>query len=171
MTTVQSLGRDEYDSYFYKYLSLNEPNKNIFETLEYSLQQTLNFLDDLKTDLDYRYLPDKWSVAEVLMHNIDTERIFQYRALRFLRGDKSELAGFDQDVFVENLKEHAFAKADIKKSFSITRASTIDIFKGASEDRLKNKGKASGKVMSARVIPFLIAGHNKHHENIIKERY
>lgn len=171
MTTVQHLNKDEYAPYFEKYLSLNDPNKNIPEVLTYSLQQTIDFLDHLQTDLDYRYQPDKWSIAEVLMHNIDTERIFQYRALRFLRGDQSELTGFDQDLFVESLKEHAFAKAELIQSFSITRATTIDVFKNASEDQLKNKGKASGKVMSARVIPFLIAGHNKHHENIIAERY
>ncbi|GAK89097.1 hypothetical protein JCM19297_3621 [Nonlabens ulvanivorans] len=33
------------------------------------------------------------------------------------------------------------------------------------------KGMASDSAMSVRVIPFLIAGHNKHHENVIMERY
>ncbi len=110
------------------------------------------------------------------MHNLDTERIFQYRALRFLRGDSTPLAGFDQDQFVDALGDLVpidigIAKADLKQSFAITRAATIDIFRNATPDQLQFKGNASGKNMTARVIPFLIAGHNKHHENVITERY
>ena len=171
MTTIKELTSAEYAPYFQQYLSLNNPDLGIMDVLITSREQTLSFLDQLDRPLDYRYAKDKWTIAEVLMHNIDTERIFQYRALRFLRGDASELAGFDQDRFVASLKGHAFAKAELQQSFSTTRASTIDIFKYASEEQLKNSGVASGKVMSARVIPFLIAGHNKHHENIITERY
>ena len=35
----------------------------------------------------HRYAPEKWSVAEVIGHVADTERVFTYRALRFARGD------------------------------------------------------------------------------------
>jgi hypothetical protein len=48
-----------------------------------------NFLmvRDLKLSLPeeklyYRYAPEKWSIKEVLVHIIDEERIFSYRALR-----------------------------------------------------------------------------------------
>jgi hypothetical protein len=105
------------------------------------------------------------------MHNIDTERVFQYRALRLIRGDSTNLAGFDQDVFSNSLKDNAFAKAFLLNSLKVTRASTIAIFKEARLEQMNFIGTANDKKMSARVIPFLIAGHHKHHEQIIKERY
>lgn len=171
MFSVQDLNPEEFDPYFKHYLGLVDINLNLYEILDHSLTQTLQFIDNLQKPLDHRYAPGKWSIAQVLMHNLDTERVFQYRALRFLRGDAIPLAGFNQDQFVDALGDLAFAKADLKQSFTVTRAATIDIFKNATQDQLLFKGNASGKDMSARVIPFLIAGHNKHHENVIAERY
>ena len=171
MFTVQDLKSEEYDPYFKHYLGLVDVNLDMFEMLNQSLKRTLDFIDGLQQPLDHRYAPEKWSIAQVFMHNLDTERVFQYRALRFLRGDSTPLAGFDQDQFVDALGGLAFAKADLKQSFATTRAATIDIFKNATSDQLQFNGNASGKNMTARVIPFLIAGHNKHHENVIAERY
>jgi hypothetical protein len=105
------------------------------------------------------------------MHDIDTERVFAYRALRFMRKDASVLPGFDQDVFVDALGDLAFAKAELQQSIIATRNATIQLFKNVTEESLKFKGNASGQVMTARVIPFLIAGHNSHHEKVIRERY
>ena len=171
MTTLNDIASSEYSDYFKMYLDLVDQNQGILDTLTVSKNNTIQFLETLDRPLDYSYAPGKWNIAQVIMHNIDTERVFQYRALRFMRGDGTELAGFDQDIFVDSLKEHAFAKADLLKSFKATRNATIALFDGAKKDELKLSGIASGKSMSARVIPFLIAGHNLHHEDIIRERY
>ena len=171
MFTVKDLDSHEYDPYFKNYLGLVDKNWTLQEALELSLQETIAFIDALERPLSLRYASDKWSIAQVFMHNLDTERIFQYRALRFLRGDTTPLAGFNQDQFVDAQGDLAFAKADLKQSFATTRAATMDIFKNTTQGQLQFKGNASGKYMTARVIPFLIAGHNKHHERVIAERY
>ncbi len=49
--------------------------------------------------LFYRYEKEKWSIKEILVHIIDDERIFAYRALRFARNEKQNLIGFDQDSY------------------------------------------------------------------------
>lgn len=49
--------------------------------------------------LFYRYAHGKWTVKEILVHIIDDERIFSYRALRFARDEKLNLIGFDQDSY------------------------------------------------------------------------
>src|SRR5207237_1020190 len=48
----------------------------------------------------FRYAPGKWSVAEIVGHLTDSERVFAYRLLRIGRGDETPLAGFDQDPYV-----------------------------------------------------------------------
>lgn len=162
---------DEYDAYFKIYLDLIEPETSLFDALEDSLVDSVAFMNRLEKPFDFSYAPGKWTIGEVIQHNIDTERVFQYRALRFLRGDSTALAGFDQDLFVESGRDIAFAKAELINTIKITRASTIAIFKEASADQLNFKGTASGKTMTARVLPFLIAGHYKHHEMVIDQRY
>lgn len=171
MITFNHISQEEYPSYYTPYLNLVNPELDLQALLEESLQHSLTLINAIEKSFDYRYEVGKWSIGEVLQHNIDTERVFAYRALRFMRGDATALSGFDQDVFVDSLKGLAFAKADLIKSLETTRKATIELFKNASEDSLKFKGNASEKVMTARVIPFIIAGHNKHHENIINECY
>ena len=48
----------------------------------------------------FRYADGKWSIAEVLCHLMDGERIFGCRALRFARNDPAPLPGYDQDLYV-----------------------------------------------------------------------
>ncbi|GAK77695.1 MULTISPECIES: DinB family protein [Flavobacteriaceae] len=169
--TRKELQSEEYNSYYDHYLNLVPEAATIDTILETSLEDTLHFIKAIDKPLDTRYGEGKWSIGEVLMHNIDTERVFAYRALRFMRGDVTPLPGFDQDVFARDYKNYAFAKADLLNSFQATRNATIDLFKSITVDQLMIKGIASDSAMSVRVIPFLIAGHNKHHENVIMERY
>ncbi|MCB0812844.1 MAG: DinB family protein, partial [Flavobacteriales bacterium] len=46
----------------------------------------------------HRYAPDKWTIRELFQHLVDTERVFQYRALSFARGDTTPLPGFDENA-------------------------------------------------------------------------
>ncbi len=51
MYTVQDLKSEEYDPYFKHYLGLVDLNSDLFEVLDHSLKQTIDFLDDLKKPL------------------------------------------------------------------------------------------------------------------------
>ncbi|WP_405376668.1 DinB family protein [Nonlabens sp. Asnod3-A02] len=171
MVYLKDIPSDEYTSYFDTYLNLVDKESNINNVLQQSLDKTLDFINSIDKPLDYRYESSKWSIGQVIQHNIDTERVFAYRALRFLRGDDTALSGFDQDVFVDSLGDYAFAKAELLKTTESTRNATIALFENVTTDSLLFKGNASGNIMTARVIPFLIAGHNLHHENVIRDRY
>jgi hypothetical protein len=167
----KDLQLDEYAPYYERYIQLVDASSHIQNALSDSLAQSISFINDLKKPLDYSYAPNKWSIGQVIQHNIDTERVFAYRALRFLRGDTTALTGFDQDVFVENLKDTAFAKARLIQSLEHTRNATSSLFQEVEAKHLANRGTASGQEMSARAIPFIVVGHYKHHENVILERY
>ncbi|PQJ32472.1 hypothetical protein BST92_11275 [Nonlabens arenilitoris] len=169
--TRKELQSGEYNSYYDHYLNLVPESASIDTILQSSLEDTIRFINKIDKPFDTTYATGKWSIGEVLMHNIDTERVFAYRALRFMRGDQTPLPGFDQDVFAQDYSNYAFAKADLINSFKATRNATIDLFKSITAKQLISRGVASESPMSVRVIPFLIAGHNKHHENVIRERY
>ena len=171
MILLKDLQQEEYSEYYTPYLSLLDQETTIDSVLEEAMKHTLELVHSIDKPFSYTYADGKWSIGQVLQHNLDTERIFAYRALRFLRKDATPLPGFEQDLFVETLGDVAFAKAELLESLETTRRATISLFKNATDDSLQFKGIASGQVMTARVIPFLIAGHSLHHENIIKERY
>lgn len=162
---------NEYNPYYEHYLNLIPSATALQDVLENGLIESLDFIASITVNMDYRYEKNKWTIAHVIMHNIDTERVFAYRALRFMRGDQTPLPGFDQDVFALDYGNYAFAKADLIQSLTATRKATIELFKGATQEQLLRQGVASGSPMSVRVMPFLIAGHCKHHEQVIKERY
>lgn len=130
------------------------------------------FLATLKPDdLQYAYENGKWTVAEVLMHIVDTERIFQYRALRFARNDKNALIGFEQDDFVLESGAGQKTKSGILKEYKTVRAATLALFESFDERQLQRLGMASNAAMSVRALGFVIAGHQLHHTNILRQRY
>lgn len=124
-----------------------------------------------ETDLHYSYAPGKWTIAELILHIIDAERVFQYRALRIGRGDITDLPGYDQDVFVPNCNASGRTLASLKEEFGQVRTAGITLFENFPKEALLRVGRASGDKVSVRALGFMICGHQKHHENILKERY
>lgn len=121
--------------------------------------------------LDFAYAEGKWSLAEAIVHMIDTERIFQYRALCMARNDKTPLPGFDQDAYVPYSNASNRTKNDLFEEYRAVRSSTIALFSSFDEEAIKRTGTASGSKMSVRALGFITSGHQAHHIRIIKERY
>ena len=135
-------------------------------------EQTPQILSEIPMDRwMFRYAPDKWTIKEVLMHIIDTERIFNYRALRISRGDQTPMASFDQDAYVIASNANDRSGESLLKEYQTLRASTIALFKSFSDEMLIKMGTTSGKQFSPLAIGYIIAGHEIHHMNIIQKRY
>jgi len=167
------LPENEYHPYFKTYIDpLVSNGKSIIE----NLIETGSFLEAIVSNLPkekelYIYADGKWTIKELLVHIIDTERIFIYRALRFARNDKTDLQGFDQDDYNDNVDANGRALKDILEEFRTVRASSISLFKSFSGDALLMTGTASGNSISVRAIGYLMSGHQLHHIKIFKERY
>ena len=83
---------------YYKYYMSLVKAEDLFAALNDSLEEQVSFFRSISSDkADHRYEPDKWSIKEILQHLIDTERIFVYRALTFLREPGVELPGYDHE--------------------------------------------------------------------------
>ncbi|MDT0554893.1 DinB family protein [Patiriisocius hiemis] len=160
----------EFNPYFAQYINLASSN-DILESLAKSMLVTHDFFENIsKEKLNYRYADGKWTPLQVLLHIIDTERVFAYRALYFARSNGGKLVGFDQDEFIENTSSDLHLD-ELLKEFIAVRTATISLFKSFNENTLKKKGIASGNELSVRAAGYIICGHEVHHINIIKERY
>ncbi|MGB5361331.1 DinB family protein [Eudoraea sp.] len=140
--------------------------------LKRQLENFPMFISSIPKDkLHYTYSAGKWTMAQVLVHILDTERVFQYRALRFARNDKTPLPGFDQDMFVIESNAESWNKEELIENYRTIRKSTIALFEKFSDETLKKVGIASESPMSVAALGFICCGHQRHHRNILRERY
>ncbi|XRE44088.1 hypothetical protein ACIVBQ_002292 [Tenacibaculum discolor] len=164
--------QNEYPSYAEMYMKLVKKDGSLIEQLKSSLHKTKSLIGNLSNDeLDYRYEKNKWSIKEVLVHIIDDERIYGYRALSFARNDKTNLPGFEQEDynFYSDTSERTIE--NILEEYEALRLSTIALFNGLSDKSLKRIGVANGNRASARALGYHILGHELHHIKIIEDLY
>lgn len=167
----RELQETEYHSYYNNYILMLDETA-LMEALKTTETELLTFIKSLPEDrLKYRYAEGKWSVAEVIQHIIDTERIFTYRALRFARNDRTDLPGYEQDDYVPFSDADKRTKEELMVDFKATRLNTVSLFHTFSDEMLKRSGTADGNLMSVRAAGFIIAGHLKHHLKVLEERY
>jgi uncharacterized damage-inducible protein DinB len=172
MKRIEKPEEGEYAPYAIMYIGLLPDDGLVLKHLEDNLRATKEFILSLPEEkLTFRYAGGKWTIKEILAHVVDDERIYAYRALRFARNDKTELPGFEQDVFAIHSGANERDVKDILKEFATVRRATISLFEGFNDGALLRAGVADGKVMSVRAAAYHIAGHEMRHVNIIRERY
>lgn len=163
--------KGDYNEYYQKYIDLVESDDILKEMYQTSLlvSNTLNMFPQGKGD--YRYADSKWTVKEVVGHMMDTDRIFSYRALAIARGEKQPLPGFNQDEYVVNGKFNERPFFDLVYEYRLARENNLQMFRGFDNSVLQNRGIASGYEVTVLALMFMIVGHQKHHVNILKEKY
>lgn len=168
----------EYPSYSSIYLDLLEDDGNILEQLWQNFLTIKKFIRQLPEEkLKFRYAPGKWTIKEILVHLIDDERIFAYRALRYARNDSTPLHGFDENLYSKHSGANARSLDSIFEEYETVRKATLSLFQNLPEASLTRGGKGidfDGSIINKRTVRGLayhIAGHELRHFNIIKERY
>lgn len=148
------------------------PETGIVEYLE---QQTVAFghwlggLTVNQQKLAYEY--GKWTVAEVVGHIVDTERVFAFRIMSIARGEQRALPGFDQNAYVD---QGRFSHRDFRSlvdEFEFSRKANLALLSSLDDQATANIGNANGSSMSLSTIVYIMAGHLNHHMNIFKEKY
>lgn len=161
----------EYAKYYGAYVEAVPPG-DVLALLAAQLDQTLAMLDGIPAQRwGYRYAPGKWSVREVVGHLADAERVFAYRALRFARRDGTPLPGFEQDDYVLHGGFEARALPDVAREFAAVRRASLALFHGLDDDAVGRRGTANGVEFTVRAIPWIIAGHERHHVAVLRARY
>lgn len=168
---TQRPGDGEYAPFYAGYVAA-VPAGDLLAILESSITETLALLREFdEARGDHRYAPDKWSVKEITGHLIDAERVFAYRILRFARGDRTPLSGFDHDEYVRTARSGRRALADLAEEFRALRAANLCLFRSLDEEDLPRRGTSGGNEVSVRALLCILAGHEIHHRNVLKERY
>lgn len=162
----------EYHPVYQTYLDLVE-GSNFWELLEANTQETVNFFRSLDSKKhNYRYAEGKWTIKDVFMHIIDTERGFSYRAIVCVRMDNSTpLYGMDQDLYASHVDVTHRSMDSLIEEFLAVRKSFKFIFSNATPESLQFLGNGVGHHVSARALGYIAIGHIKHHLNIIQTRY
>ena len=120
---------------------------------------------------NYNYAKGKWTIKEIVGHIADAERVFAYRALRFARNDKTALPGFEQDDYVAATDFNKRTLAELMEELRLIRASNLALFKSFTNEELKRTGTASNNFYTVNSLLYIIAGHEKHHLNVLREKY
>jgi hypothetical protein len=170
-TTLSRPAADEFLPYYARYIDL-VPEGNLVDLLAEQQPDTLRMLRRIDDERGlYAYAPGKWTIKEVIGHLSDAERVFSYRALRFARGDAQPVAGFDENAYVPAGRFNDRPIKDLIDEFQAIRAATIHVFRYLSEDELARRGIANGNPISVRALGYVIAGHERHHAKLLRERY
>lgn len=170
--TIKDLQPREFDPYYGQYIHKLRDDHTLIESFEAGKETMSSFFKDIPPEKhEYCYAENKWSCKEILQHLIDTERMFMYRCFRIARNDKTELAGFDQNIYVEPSRANQKTMNDLLAEFQIVRDGSISLLNSLTPNDLKNIGTANGGHMSARAAAFTITGHEIWHKDIIVDRY
>lgn len=162
---------NEYNPYFQPYIDLVEDG-DFSRLLVENKMKVIAFFESIPENKhNYRYAEDKWTIKDVLMHIIDTERVFSYRALAFARGEKASLSSMDEKLYAENANTCIRTLKSLIREFEIVRENSILLFEYMPNEKSRLIGHINKSAISARALGYLIIGHALHHLNIIKERY
>ena len=169
--TIPRPRADEHTPYYARYIGL-VPDGDLVEILRSQQQETVRLLRPLSEErARFAYAPGKWTVKEVIGHISDAERIFAYRALRFARGDAQPLTGFDENSYVPAGRFTDRALVDLLDEFEAIRTATIHLLRHLNDEELARSGAANNNPISVRALAYVIAGHERHHVKLLRERY
>lgn len=117
------------------------------------------------------YAQGKWTIKQVLVHLIDFERVMSFRILSFIRADRIQLPGFNQDFWMAEVHPTDRAIKDLLKEWKAVRDNTLFLLQQCTEEQSRFPGKAAGWTVTPRALFFIIIGHQAHHLAFLKRVY
>ena len=161
----------EFNPYYSSYVN-KVTGSTVADILQNGLASSLAFYKSIPEDKwSFSYAEGKWTIKEILLHLIDAERVFAYRTLCVSRKEELELPGFDHDEYLKNSNANSRSIESLIEEYEAVRKASISLFKSFGEETLNFLGVANGSPISVRALAYIIAGHELHHNGVIKERY
>lgn len=175
---IEKPKKDEYPAYSEMYMELIKDNGNLLQYMKDNLTKIKTLIQELPEEkLYYQYAENKWTIKEILVHIIDDERIFAYKALRYGRNDNTSLHGFEENDYAKYSYANDRTLDSIFEEYEAVRNATITLFQNFPEDAFMRRGGgidddgSTINIRTVRALAYHIAGHELRHIKIIKERY
>lgn len=161
----------EYAPFYAGYLN-NIEGEDAYLLLRNQRDNLLSILNKINDETaNSSYAENKWTFKQLLGHLIDSERIMAYRALAISRGEKQPLPGFEQDDYVAEGNFNSRNWDEMIEDYKAARNSTIHFFDSLTDEQFSKVGTANDFAVSVRALLYIIVGHERHHINILKEKY
>lgn len=161
----------EHAAYFRRYIDL-VPDGDIVETLTVQLGETLTLLQDVSPEREtFRYAPGKWSMRDVVGHAIDVERVFAFRALAAARSDGVDLPSMEQDEWARYSNAGERTLDDLCSEWATVRRASVHMFATLGPGAGARRGRAGGNEFTVRSLPWIIAGHELWHRELLARDY
>jgi len=164
---------DALPDYYHTYLNrLPEDVEGVLPALQAQLQELIRLTGGLEVERQtHRYEPGKWTVREVVGHLLDTERVFQLRALWFARDAVAPLPGFDEARWARASRVSDLPMGAILEEYRAVRESSLLLFRNLDPEALGRRGEANGRHFQVGALAWFLLAHEAHHLAILRERY
>ncbi|MCB0745526.1 MAG: DinB family protein [Ignavibacteriae bacterium] len=164
--------QSEFNPYFQQYIDLVNDG-DFFEIFQDETTSAKEFFKSIPEEKhNYKYAPEKWTIKDILMHLIDMDRVFSFRALVCARGDdKTLLPRADENLFAANCDVTKRSMESLLGEFICVRKSMELLFDNINEEQSKFLGNNGQYKISARALGYISIGHAIHHIGVIKEKY
>lgn len=158
--------------FYNRYIEQIDTERSILELLASTLEEFNQMIKQKDSNWwSTSYDAGKWTPKELVMHLIDVERVYQFRAHCIAAGETSEMAGFDENQYVENSNANELDQNHLLDEFRELRKASIWMFKRLNKEMLSTSGKADGKPVDVEALGYIMAAHLHHHTQILKTRY
>ena len=108
--------------------------------------------------------PTEWSVLELVGHAADAEWVVGARYRWVLAQDEPDLAGYDQDLWVDRLRHLDDDPQRLLSLFEALRAANLDLWTRTPEEERERWGMHAERGPESFDVMFrMLAGHDRFH--------
>ena len=162
---------DEYAASFGAYVRL-VPEDDVLSALREQVDVMRRLAASVPAAKEtHAYASGKWTVRQVIGHVTDAERVFSYRALCFSRSDATPLPAFDENAYVDHAPFNDVPLANLVEEFVLLRSANVKMFESLRNDQWTISGIANRNPISVRALAYVMAGHVRHHLDILRDAY
>jgi DinB superfamily len=126
--------------------------------------QLEDVLKEAGPDLRARPAEGEWSVVELMGHLLDAEIVLAARYRWILAQDRPELIGYDQDLWVRELRHQDDDPHEMLALFTALRRANLDLWARTPSDRRDRVGLHAERGPESFDLSFrMLAGHDIFH--------
>jgi hypothetical protein len=162
---------DECLPYYFQYIKL-VPDGHVVELLERQIGESAAFLATFTPEqARWREAPGEWNIVEIVGHLADTERVFEYRALRIARADPAMWTAVEFPDYAAAANFQARPLGAVVAEYVAVRAAFVALLRGLDAAAWERRAPADWTLRSVRAIAYAMAGHELHHVASVRRQH